>query len=116
MENGAHITCIIMIVQITTRLRIVQKVRRTYLNDQTKSQALCFEHGLYKMGLYETVCFMMVNSHIVQKVRRTYLNGQTKSFALCLAYVFDISKGHAQVVSKDLNTKSYMAEACSECP
>lgn len=75
MESGAHIKGIIMVVQITTtRLR---------------------KHGLYRMGLYETVCFMMVNSH---------------------TYIFDINKGHAQVLSKDLNTKSYMAEACSECP
>lgn len=96
MESGAHIKGIIMVVQITT----------TQLR----------KHRLYRMGLF------------VQKVRRTYLNGQTKSFALCLdetvcfmmvnnqTYVFDISKGHAQIVSKDLNTKSYMAEACSECP
>lgn len=48
------------------------------------------KHGLHRMGLYETVCFMMVNNH---------------------TYVFDINKGYAQVVSKDLRTKSYMAEA-----
>lgn len=48
------------------------------------------KHGLYRMGLYETVCFMMVNNH---------------------TYIFDINEGHAQVISKDLNTKSYMAEA-----
>jgi len=47
-------------------------------------------HNLWKMGLYETVCFMMVSSR---------------------TYIFDIRKGHAQVVSKDLRTTCYMAES-----
>ncbi|KKM96021.1 hypothetical protein LCGC14_1182400 [marine sediment metagenome] len=47
-------------------------------------------HGLWQIGLYETLCFMMVNSH---------------------TYIFDIGKKHAQVVSKNLLIKRYIIES-----